>query len=458
MAEVHDIFVSYARLDDQPLPGVEIGWVTNLVRGLRIQLARQMGRADDFDLWMDHRLAGNDAVTPKIETALAASRTILICLSKPYLASRWCQKELQEFLERHAIQSHRVFVIEPEPVDRPEALHDLLGYRFWEKSPEGQVIRWGWPTPDPQQLPYYERIDDLARDLAKILAEADPHSPAGTSPSVAPPPGDAVFLAESSADLSRERETMRRFLEQQGLRVLPLAAYPSMTQARLETRLQQEMAGCKLYLQLLSTDDQGGLAAVYHRTAERAGIPRLLWRPRGLDLAQVADADHVALLKSADIVVSDQVELQREVQRRLRPPPPSRSPGNDLFLFVNHAREDGCHLQPLLKELKERGIGYIHPLPEPAQPDKALQDWEVNVLDCDALLMLCYQTEVEWVRGQVRLLRRSLAKREQPIRGIGICHEPGIELGVALPQLVQIACANRCPITCIETFLREIQP
>jgi hypothetical protein len=30
----HDIFVSYAHVDDIPLPGIEDGWVTTLVNNL----------------------------------------------------------------------------------------------------------------------------------------------------------------------------------------------------------------------------------------------------------------------------------------------------------------------------------------------------------------------------------------------------------------------------------------
>jgi hypothetical protein len=32
----HDLFVSYAHVDNEPLPGAEMGWVTNLIHGLKL--------------------------------------------------------------------------------------------------------------------------------------------------------------------------------------------------------------------------------------------------------------------------------------------------------------------------------------------------------------------------------------------------------------------------------------
>ena len=62
----YDIFISYAHVDNKPLPGVEHGWVTNFVEALKITLAKEMGRNDKFSLWMDYeKLRGNHALTPR---------------------------------------------------------------------------------------------------------------------------------------------------------------------------------------------------------------------------------------------------------------------------------------------------------------------------------------------------------------------------------------------------------
>jgi len=50
----HDIFVSYAHVDNEPFAGAEKGWVTTLISNLKNELGRQLGRADAYSLWMDY--------------------------------------------------------------------------------------------------------------------------------------------------------------------------------------------------------------------------------------------------------------------------------------------------------------------------------------------------------------------------------------------------------------------
>ena len=50
MAIKHDIFISYAHVDDEILPNVEKGWVAYFVEGLQHYLAKELGRKDRFSL------------------------------------------------------------------------------------------------------------------------------------------------------------------------------------------------------------------------------------------------------------------------------------------------------------------------------------------------------------------------------------------------------------------------
>ena len=90
----YDVFVSYAHIDDEPLPGAEDGWISTFHSHLVKILAQQLGRSDIFSIWIDHRLRGNDPVTEEIQTVLKNSATILLFLSKGYLGSSWCRQEL----------------------------------------------------------------------------------------------------------------------------------------------------------------------------------------------------------------------------------------------------------------------------------------------------------------------------------------------------------------------------
>lgn len=169
----NDVFVSYAQVDDRPLPGARDGWVCTLVDALKLLLAQQLGRAEVLAVWRDLQLAGNERLTPAIFSAVRDSAALLVILSEGYLASRWCREEAREFLDRVGDTSRRVFVVERMPVDRarrPDAFQDLLGYPFWVRDREDAPARTlGVPIPTPEEPDYYRRLNRLAIELAGEL-------------------------------------------------------------------------------------------------------------------------------------------------------------------------------------------------------------------------------------------------------------------------------------------------
>jgi hypothetical protein len=170
----HDIFVSYAHVDNEPLAGADKGWVTTLITGLKKQLGAKLGRADAYSLWMDYKLSGNQPVTPDIEAQLKSTATFLLILSPGYFASPWCLLEFNTFLQQVGPGSRRIFMVEKDFIERenklPE-LRELLGYPFWVRSEEtGKIRTLGVPRPNPDREPeYYQQLDELATELANSL-------------------------------------------------------------------------------------------------------------------------------------------------------------------------------------------------------------------------------------------------------------------------------------------------
>ena len=87
----HNIFISYAWVDNEVYPGSDQGWVSTFVDSLRKHLAHELGRRDEAEkIWLDYeQMRGNQGVTPTIQARLAASRTLLLILSNGYVASHW---------------------------------------------------------------------------------------------------------------------------------------------------------------------------------------------------------------------------------------------------------------------------------------------------------------------------------------------------------------------------------
>ena len=301
----HHLFVSYASVDNKPLEEIGQGWLTQLIRHLKNLVDARLGRSGAFKFWMDYELSGNDAITPAILNELQKSDTILLVLTPGYLLSGWCQKELSTFLGQHNIDSKRVFVVEPDKIEAPEALQDLKGYRFYTTTPEGKTKRLGWPKAQPDQQTYFDKITDLAHDITDKISEITAE-PGNTGQLTAPE--HTVLLAPVSNDLTEAREQMCRYLQQQNILVLPESGgYRLPT---LQEQMLADLERADLYVQLLSTDPAMGTTVYQHECATQGGKPILLWHPLGLDPATVKDQRHAALLRDDRLIVSDLLELQ----------------------------------------------------------------------------------------------------------------------------------------------------
>jgi len=78
----YDVFVSYAHVDNDVLPGVEDGWVTTLVRCIKTRLAQILGRSDNYSLWVDNELSGNVSISQQITAAVRDSATLVVDVAK----------------------------------------------------------------------------------------------------------------------------------------------------------------------------------------------------------------------------------------------------------------------------------------------------------------------------------------------------------------------------------------
>ena len=57
MSYEHDLFISYAHIDNQPLTADQVGWVTRFHGTLAAQLSMRLGSV--ARIWRDDKLRGN---------------------------------------------------------------------------------------------------------------------------------------------------------------------------------------------------------------------------------------------------------------------------------------------------------------------------------------------------------------------------------------------------------------
>jgi hypothetical protein len=439
----HDIFVSYAHVDDQPLEGADRGWVTSLVRCVKTRMAQKLGRSDAYSLWMDHELSAHRPVTSQILETVRQTATLVVVLSPGYVASEWCQRERSTFLE--LLQERgvsRVFVVEREGVSdaaRPQAFRDLKTFRFWVRDREDRPPRiLGSPRPDPTDQEYYRQIDDLCLNVERALRALQlAPQPARTRPSPQAPMSESVvaaqptiFLAQVTDDLEPERNSIRRYLDQAGVNVLPQNWY-SLEPGSFREAAERDLSKCELFVQLLSElpgkkppDLPRGYGWLQLELAKSAQTPVLQWCRPGLDAAAVRDEDHRALLQTGTVQAESLEEFRREIRRRVfeEPAPQPERPLN-AFVFVDMETADRPLAEHVCEVLDSYGADYILPV-QSDDPAKSRQDLQQNLRTCDAVIVVYGSTTATWVRSQLLECRKILATRERPLQALAVFEGP----------------------------------
>ena len=330
----HDVFVSYAHSDDEVPLDFKTGWVTTFVDELRKILRRRIGGAG-ADIWTDHQLASNDIVTDVLRDRVRRSRTLVLFLSNGYLASEWCQRELDDFLRLNASHKNResVFVVELDRIDRerwPERLRELTPLCLYESDQlnKTRTSLVGYPKPPgDSRSAYWTQMNELAhlitehlarlvpapaRDPLAVPATALPASPrTGTGDAAGAHAPRAVWIARPPDSLADAWEALAAALRQQGAIVSPpgWTSYTTGDATAFRAAVEADVAKAGLLVQLLAAEPGPVLAnSAEDSCAVQAMLARLSllnrpesklaqWRSPAIDLSGLPDSPHRRLLQ-----------------------------------------------------------------------------------------------------------------------------------------------------------------
>jgi hypothetical protein len=465
----HDVFVSYAHVDDRPFVETErwqppMGWVTTLVRHLKNELSQKIGRDEAFSLWFDsQKLQGHHTLTDEIKSQLQRSAVFVAVQSPGYLASNWCRDEARYFTVGAAHDTTgRVFVVEKTPLDDEPQLAELSGrrnYRFWFRDQTERARTLGSPMPRTDELEYFRQVEDLAREihgrLKAIRAVPGPAAsrgkvttgtPLAASLDSIPANRSTVMLAEVTDDLDFRRLEILRYLTQQGIAVLPQAGYP-LGRAQFEEALTADLRQSRLFIQLLGpipgkrpADIPEGYGWLQLQAARWQGIEILQWRSPEIDLETIEWGQHRELLEQETVQATSLESFKRAILSALSPTPPLpvRVITDRPLIFLNTEQRH----QPIAAEIRA-AIGNRVDWAEPLYEGPAVEvreDLEQNLIDCDSMVMV-FADNAGWARAQLRQFRKLAPRRERPIVAIPVIDtlaEPKPELGFYLSEMVII--------------------
>jgi hypothetical protein len=449
----HDIFLSYARVNNQPRVGATLGWVEQFRRDLTIELSELIGRNDSVDIWRDEReLATNQYFDDEIKDAINNSAIFLACTSHGYLNPKsYCLKELDWFNQRMAEDRFgkkigtrgRVFNLLLNNVaieEWPKEFEGLSGGKFHDGADKESP---GYPLPreDPA---YLAQIRKLAVDIAKLLKAFEPLMQQGSSEVETTSnkyESLTVFLAHTADTLTYStRERLLNDLKRNGAHVV--ADIPSryaaadhdedliaaIAKANLSVHLLDENPGAKV---------QGEPDDFYPRRQAdlvcAQPIPQFIWVPQTLDTQTVPNEKYRTFLTNLEnekraksgyrFVRAPAASVTREVfaglDLILKPPPASigsaalvdMHPKDQQYAFKLSNILANNNVQPLITSGED-------------DPGKNIEGFEDLLRQVSLLIVVFGQVAEEWVTGRVREAFKVAAATEH--RSLKVC-------GVYLP-------------------------
>src|SRR5262249_46514204 len=154
------------------------GFVSYLMRQLRWEL-NQLG-LPNIVLWQDRaKIEPGDIWSDAIAKTVNNAELFVVILTKNYLNSPWCQKELEVIESRIARldpRKHRFFRVEKHGIQEaaiPEPLRRIEAVRFYREDDEAKAVDeyfWGGKVRLIEQ--YEEAVHDLALAIYKQLHES----------------------------------------------------------------------------------------------------------------------------------------------------------------------------------------------------------------------------------------------------------------------------------------------
>lgn len=434
-----DIFISYRHLDNELLDEQGKGWIDNFHERFESVLGEALGY--EPRIWRDPRLQGNVYFAGVLEEKIRSSAVLLSILSPGYLQSDWCLGELHEFCrlaeERGGLMvgnQMRVFKVVKTHIGReehPKEFQKQLGYEFYEMDRATQrPVAFGQELGRNRDQRYWSKLDDLAWDVKGVLSQINPRARAASGVSVFSQSQGTIYLAQTTRDLSAERDQIKRELQNRGYDILPDTELPFIS-PNYEEAVREHVSRAKLSVHLIGgsygiiPEGAGSRSIVRLQNeiaAERsrdAAFSRLLWLPVGLAPQEEVQAEFIKHLKTdavtqagAELLQTPLEELKTVIHKRLtgnghKPAAHNGTEPPKVYLIFDKRDLDG--VLPLNDYLAgEKSYQVLLPLidEEGADDSQAFEIHKDNLMQCDAVLIYYGNANQVWFEYKRRDLKK----------------------------------------------------
>ncbi|HKS39531.1 MAG TPA: TIR domain-containing protein [Blastocatellia bacterium] len=433
----YDIFISYAHIDNQPLDAGLKGWVETLHERLRVRLAQLLG--EEARIWRDLKLQGNDVFADTLTQHIAKAAIMVSIISPRYVKSEWCLRELNEFCRLAEMKAGlkigdklRIFKVVKTHIpheQHPNVLQGSLGYEFYEyDQARNRAKEFSSEIVPARDIRYWEKLDDLAYDIKQLietlrnsagLANASALTPVSTSAAT-------IYLAETTSDLTEQRDKIKRELQQHGHLVLPDKGLPLVGQA-----FKQEVTDCLSRSQLsvhligehygIIPEGEGrSVIELQNELAAIAGdrLQRVIWMPVGLQPQGEPQQRFVNQLRlglssqrGTDLLETKLEDLKTVIQEKLTRPEKTQaasatsSNGDVASVYLICDKQDMDSVKPIEDYLFDKGLDVTLPAIE-GDETQIIQDHKDNLMMCDAVMIYYGRAGELWLRMKQRELQK----------------------------------------------------
>jgi hypothetical protein len=409
----------------------------------------RLGSRGALKLWMDHELEAGHPITPQLLNQVRRTAVLVVILSPSYINSPWCRRERENYLDViRGWESRRVFIIEPGEIsleDWPPELRDLKSFRFWVPSDHEDGAPCPLGTTRDLEDEFKKRVFDasyaIATELRRICWERQELPDSAQAPvakvsdhprAFLATPKRTVFLAQVTDDLHQRHASVRHYLEQQGVRVVPDDLYWWEPQSFRQVAAR-DLERADLFVQLLGAltpRRPKGLPEGYLQCeldlAKAAGKPILRWRDPRLDPAEIEDADHRAFLEAGQVIAEPLEDFKKAILKALSPTERVPIARTNVQVFVARDQAD----QPLAEEictmLERCDAGWSRSLLDEKGQDPQVyrQDMEDRIKECDAIIVVYGRATPLWVRRQLGELGKKLAEFNKRAAALAVFDGP----------------------------------
>jgi hypothetical protein len=432
-----DVLITFADKDNASTSKVEDGWVNNFKRFLELMLYQVLGEKPKVVLKSEF-----DSVTA---SSLDGVAVLVPILSHDFITSGQCLDTVEAFVKKVGDGStpSRMFKVLKAPLtlqEQPGRLRDLIAYEMYQLDIESGLMKEYVDFFSPEaEKQYWMKMVDLAYDIHESLMLLKDGTSKAEVKNIYK--RKTIYLAETSHDLSIQRNIIKRELQRYGYIVLPKHTLPQ-TVAAVEAVVAKDLEDCSYSIHLIGNSygeiPEGGEKSVVDiqneyaakesstKRARKEDFTRLIWISANMRNISDKQKSFIEALKrdteaqEGTEILQTPLEDFKNIMREELVEAHDRKGGSDVrgkSIYLLHDRVDQNEVRPYKELIEKSGFKVI----EPAFTGELLdvrKDHINNLRNLDGAVIFKGKVNDQWVRMKVLdLLKAPGFGRNKPIQG-----------------------------------------